>query len=108
LREIDEKTKKVSQELLDVPEIAEAIGLAEEAAYSEGELDVYESYWDSVSREKSFISGGFDKGKAEGIAEGRAEEKTKMAINMLKDDEPLDKIIRYTGLSEDDIVKLKD
>jgi predicted transposase/invertase (TIGR01784 family) len=107
LREIDEKTKKVSQELLDIPEIAEAIGLAEEAAYTEGELDVYESYWDSVSREKTLISDNFDKGKAEGKAEEKAEGKVELAINMLKDDEPLDKIIRYTGLSEDAITKLK-
>lgn len=34
LREIDETTKAVSQELLDIPEIAEAIRLTEEAAYT--------------------------------------------------------------------------
>ena len=115
MREINEKTKKVSQELLDIPEIAEAIELAEEAAYTEGELDVYESYWDSVSREKTLISDNFDKGmvegkaegEAEGEAEGRVNEKVDVAINMLKDDEPLYKIIKYTGLSEDAITKLK-
>jgi predicted transposase/invertase (TIGR01784 family) len=36
LREVDEKTKSVAQELLDVPEIAQAVELAEEAAYTPG------------------------------------------------------------------------
>lgn len=31
----------------------------------------------------------------------------KIAVNMLNDDEPLDKIIRFTGLSQDDIMGLK-
>lgn len=48
---------------------------------------------------------------AEGLAEGKAEGKdmrsVEIAINMLKDDEPLDKISRFTGLSQDDIAKLK-
>ncbi len=37
--EIDEKTITVSKELLAVPEIAQAIKLAEQSAYSPGELN---------------------------------------------------------------------
>ena len=119
LREIDEKTITVSQELLDIPEIAEAIGLAEESAYTPGELNLYESYWDQVSREKTLIMDKYAEGLAEGEAKGiekgiekgfeKGFEKgiEKIAINMLKDDEPLDKIIKFTGLSQDDIAKLK-
>jgi predicted transposase/invertase (TIGR01784 family) len=94
LREIDEKTTTVSQELLDVPEIAQAIELAEESAYTPGELNLYESYWDQVSREKTLIMDKYAEGKAEGLAEGEAKgiEKgiEKIAINMLKDNEALD------------------
>ena len=115
LREIDEHTKIVSQELLDVPEIAQAIELSEEAAYTEGELDVYEGYWDSVRREKTIILDKYTEGKAEGKAEGRAEGRAegiteitrKIAINMLQDNEPLDKIMKFTALSHEDIMKLK-
>jgi predicted transposase/invertase (TIGR01784 family) len=115
LREIDEKTIKVSQELLDIPEIAEAVGLAEESAYTPGELNLYESYWDQVSREKTLIMDKYAEGLAEGLVEGEARgvEKgivlglEKIAINMLKDNEALDKISRFTGLSEDDLIKLK-
>ena len=70
LREINEKTKTVSQELLDVPEIAEAVTLTEESAYTPGELEYYESYWDQVSREKTLLSGSYRKGLVEGEAKG--------------------------------------
>ena len=50
LREIDETTTTISQELLDIPEIAQAIELVEESAYTPAELSVYQSYCDQVSR----------------------------------------------------------
>src|SRR3990167_11241856 len=55
LREIDEKTTAVSSDLLAVPEIAQALVLAEESAYTPGELNSYESYWDAVRTEKTRI-----------------------------------------------------
>jgi predicted transposase/invertase (TIGR01784 family) len=103
LREIDEKTTTVSQDLLAIPEIAKAVELAEESAYTPGELNLYESYWDQVSREKTLIMDNFHKGETK----GRAEVKAEIAVNMLKDNESTDKISRFTGLSHDDIVKLK-
>ncbi len=111
LREIDEKTITVSKDLLEIPEIAEALELAEESAYTPGEMTLYESYWDQVSREKTLImdkyAEGLAEGEVKGKAEGKAEEKHEIAINMLKDNEPLDKISRFTGLTQDIIKKLK-
>lgn len=68
--EINEKTRTVEADLLAVPEINEAIALAEEAAYTEGELASYDKYWDSVSTEKTLISGFYRKGLEEGILQG--------------------------------------
>ena len=102
LREIDEKTTTVSGDLLAVPEIAQALELAEESAYTPGELNLYESYWDQVSREKTLLMDKYAEGKAEGIAEGIA----KIAINMLKANRPLDEISLFTGLSQDEILNL--
>ena len=99
LREIDEKTISVSKDLLAIPEIAQAVALSEESAYTPGELTLYESYWDQISREKTLIMDKYAEGKAEGKAE--------IAMNMLKDNEPLDRISRFTGLSQDEIMKLK-
>ena len=115
LREVDEKTTTVSKDLLAIPEIAQAVELAEESAYTPGELNLYESYWDQVSREKTLIQDKYAEGLIEGEAKGMEKgiEKgieqgiEKIAINMLMDNEPLDKICKFTGLSQDEVVKLK-
>ena len=111
LREIDEKTKTVSQELLAIPEIAQAITLAEESAYTPGELELYETYWDSVSREKTLIHEKYEKGKVEGRAEGRAEgeaigeargeakSRIEIAKKMLQQGLSMDVIAATTGLA---------
>ena len=101
--EIYEKTTIVSKDLLAIPEIAQAIELAEESAYAPAELNLYESYWDQVSREKTLIMDKY----AEGLIEGEAKGIEKIAINMLIDNEPLDKISTFTSLSQDEVVKLK-
>ena len=53
---------------------------------------------------------GFEDGKAAGLAEGeasgRAAEKFEMAKMMKSDNEPIDKIAKYTGLSVEDIERL--
>jgi predicted transposase/invertase (TIGR01784 family) len=116
LREINEKTKIVSQELLDVPEIAEAVTLAETSAYTPGELQFYDSYWDQVSREKTLFSGfyrkglteGEAKGKVEGKAEGKVEGKIEIATNMLALRMPVTLIAEVTKLTEEDIERLRE
>ena len=63
-----------------------------------------EEYGEVMKRE------GFDDGKAAGLAEGeasgRAAEKFEMAKMMKSDNEPIDKIAKYTGLSVEDIERL--
>ena len=53
---------------------------------------------------------GFEDGKAAGLAEGeasgRAEREIEMARAMKADNEPLEKIAKYTGLSIEDIDRL--
>lgn len=53
---------------------------------------------------------GEEKGRKEGLiegkAEGRREEKIEMAKMMKKDNEPVEKISKYTGLSREEIEKL--
>ena len=103
LREVDEKTTAVSKDLLAIPEIAQAVELAEESAYTPGELNLYESYWDQVSREKTLIMDKY----AEGLMEGEAKGIEKIAINILIDNEPLDKISKFTGLSQEELEELE-
>ena len=53
------------------------------------------------------IAEGEAKGKAEGIDEGKTIGKAEIAINLLKENYPIEKIIKVTGLTEEEIEKLK-
>jgi predicted transposase/invertase (TIGR01784 family) len=55
LSQIENKTEMIPQELMEVPEIAEAISLLEESSYTKQELEQYDKYWDIISTQKSFI-----------------------------------------------------
>ena len=43
----------------------------------------------------------------EGRIEGKKEAKIEVAKNMLMENEPIDKIARYTGLSEEELLRIK-
>jgi predicted transposase/invertase (TIGR01784 family) len=89
--------------------------LAEIAKMKPKEQTVYrdslKDYWDLKNAMETYLKEGKALGLAEGLAEGKAkglvegknkgilEAKVLVAKQMLKDGEPVDKIIRYTGLS---------
>ena len=50
---------------------------------------------------------GLAEGREKGLAEGRAEGRAETAKMMLEDGEPISKIMRYTGLTEEEIEKLR-
>ena len=88
---------------------------AEIAKFSKKELHEYEdslkAYRDiknslDTAREQGFEK-GHEKGREEGRAEGRDERSIEIAREMLADNEAIDKIIRYTGLTETQIKELK-
>ena len=49
---------------------------------------------------------GEAKGRADGLAEGEAKKSRETAIEMLKDGEPLTKIMKYSKLAKEDILLL--
>jgi predicted transposase/invertase (TIGR01784 family) len=71
--EITSTTQEVSADLLEVPEIRDAVKSLEVAAYSSGELAAYNQYWAQVSRDRTLFRERYEDGKAEGRAEGKAE-----------------------------------
>jgi predicted transposase/invertase (TIGR01784 family) len=73
LSEINEDTRTIDPELLEVPEIREAIELSEHAAYSKAELSAYDIYWDAVSTEKTLLSERYEAGEIKGKVGGNAE-----------------------------------
>lgn len=100
LREVNEQTKEISPELLAIPEIKEAIDLVQESAFSEGELQAYDSYWDAVSVEKTLKSASYQEGLAEGLAAGEAKlraEKKAIAQKLLAQGLSKEAISEITG-----------
>ena len=118
LTEINENTRKVSEDLLEVPEINKAVELIKESAFSDAQLLGYDAFWDAVRVENTIISDalkkglteGREKGLAEGRAEGRAEGEKKALLNtarqMKADGLPAEVIAKYTHLTEEEIASL--
>ena len=100
LTEINDGTRRVSEDLLQNAEVKRAIDIVEESAYSDAELYVYDKFWDIIRVERTLeydkeqkykqmyvediekaTEKGMEKGRAEGMekgikkgkAEGRAE-----------------------------------
>ena len=84
---------------------------AEIARFSADELRMYEdsvkSYRDIANAIRTEGKLKFTEGKTEGLAEGLLKGKTEIARNLLALDVPVDMIVKATGLSEDDIDKLR-
>lgn len=106
LTEIDEKTRKAPEELLENPEIGKALTVLEESAFNDAELARYEGFWDMISVERTLYNSGWRKGvaegkaegKAEGLAEGKAEGLRMVALNMKKQGMDNATIAACTGL----------
>jgi predicted transposase/invertase (TIGR01784 family) len=64
------KSQTIEPQLLQVPEIKQAVELSEESGYTPGELAAYDKYWDSVSTEKTLIKGYYDQGLQRGHEQG--------------------------------------
>jgi len=55
---------------------------------------------------KNVVDTSFDEGKIEGKAEGKIEGKIEIARQMKSEGEPVEKIVRFTGLTVEEIEKL--
>ena len=134
LTEINDKTKEISADLLENPEIKKAISVLEKSAFTDAQLLGYEKFWDAISVEKTLYNSawrkgiregmaqgwqegmakgmtegmakGMAKGMAEGITEGKAEMQYQIAANLKKAGIPIDIIAQNTDLTEEEIKKL--
>lgn len=80
----------------------QAFAKAEIAKFGQSELAIYENSLKTYRDLKGVIDTAFDEGKQEGKLEGKIE----MARFMKLENEPVEKIIKYTGLTKDEIKKL--
>ena len=51
---------------------------------------------------------GRAEGRVEGRVEGRNDERTAVALDMLADNEPIEKIVKYSHLPESKVLELRD
>jgi predicted transposase/invertase (TIGR01784 family) len=79
LKETGDEDSAPSASTSQVPEIQEALDLSGEAAFTRGELEAYDRYWDVIRSERTLISGRY----AEGKAAGRAEERTALLAKLM-------------------------
>ena len=111
LTEINEQAERISDELLENPEIQQAINFVYEASLSKEEKDLYDRNWDRISSEKTILTEVRAEGIAEGIAvgkaEGRVEGKVEVALNLIAAGVSMDIIMQATGLSRIEIEKLR-
>ena len=89
------------------------------SGFTDAELWAYDKFWDSVIVERTLIDDSYQKGKEEGMEKGmekgRAEGKEEgmnqrsleIARNMLADGVDINLIMKYSGLTQEQIEKLK-
>lgn len=122
LTEVDEKTRVVPQELMNVPEIRKAVDNIEESAFSDAQLWGYDDFWDAVRVEKTLVSDaqnkGYNQGREQGWEEGREEgmaqgiekgiEKAKIetAKRMLQKGFSIDDVCELTNLDKGIVERL--
>ena len=67
---------QASADLLEVPEIREALEHIQVSAFTKAELETYDKYWDSIRSERSLLEEaeplGLEKGEQIGLEKGIA------------------------------------
>jgi predicted transposase/invertase (TIGR01784 family) len=117
LREANEDLVSIPKEFQEDPDLAMAVELAQESAYTKDELALYDQYLDAISVEETVRVDSYDEGKAEGLKEKeaavkKAEEKAarernlEIAKNMLSKGIDVSTIADITSLSKGEIEKL--
>ncbi len=118
LTEIDDLTENVSPDLLENPDIREALTQIEQSAFNDAQMMGYDEFWDAVRVENTIINDarkkglkegmeeGMKKGMEEGMKEGKREQQFQIAANLKQMGASLEFIAQATGLSIPDIEKL--
>ena len=111
LTEINSNTKEIPSDLLNDPEIGKAVEELEISGFTDAELRAYDKFWDSVSVERTLLDDRYQKGKEEGMEEGRAEgmnlRSLEIAKKMLAKGMDEATVMDVTGLTAEEMKLLK-
>ena len=96
---------------METARFTKVLEACEIAAFSPAKRTLYNI---SVMKEQDVINQlyyakeeGLAEGREEGLAEGKTEERLEIAKKMLEVNSPIDFICQMTGLSEEEVLKLK-
>ena len=104
LREVGAEPEQVIDAALTQDrDIAQALNLLEQSAYTEAELDSYHTEQNQTTTHISMIEDAETKGKAEGKAEGALEEKRSIARALLTDGLKVERVVALTGLTAEQV-----
>lgn len=111
LTEIEDQTENLPDDLLSIPEIREAIECLQESAFTKGELETYDKYWDSISTERTLVADaekiGLEKGMEKGMEKGeligveKGVQLTMQIIKLHNQGKTTSQIAQTTGQSEE-------
>ena len=107
LTEIDPNTQEVPADLLEAPEIGDAVNELKVSGFTEAELRAYDKFWDSVMVEKTIADDNYQEGMAKGRAEGELSKSLAIAHNMLASGMPDAQVVQFTGLTKEQVEGLK-
>ena len=79
-------------------EVKKAVNALEISAFTDAQLAGYEKFWDIISVEKTLYNSAERRGMAQGMAQGKAEERHLIAINLKKQGVSFEIISQCTGL----------
>ena len=106
LREANEQMLSIPPEFQNDPDLAMAVSLAQESAYTRDELAVYDCYLDAIRVEQTVREDSYEEGKEKGeqigLEKGEQklnEEKKNIAPMMFQEGIDIHKISRVTGFS---------
>lgn len=107
-RVYDEIYKELEALAMKDENLLEAFTAWENLSQTPDTIMAYHSRLKAIIDEEAKLDYMHHKGREEGIEEGREEGKIEIAKSMLLDQESIEKIIRYTGLSEEFLKELKE
>ena len=106
LTEISGNTEDAPAELLENELTSKALSIVEKSAMSEAQLYAYEKFWMGITDEKGFLEARYNKGRAEGRAEGEQLKALFIAQKMKAKGYTSEDIADMTGLPEEEIKDL--
>jgi len=102
-----ENLEDIPAEFQNNPEIAAAMELAQESAYTPEELDAYDEYLDAIRVEGTIRADSLEEGREEGRKEGEQIGIKKTAHKMLRSGMSIESVGEFTGLSIGDLRNLQ-